>query len=85
MFREATAFNRQLTFDTASVTSMHAMFYNAGAHNHPLAFDVGSATDMGNIMIGPALSALLLGAAVRRPRIEPDHRSPPCPHLLPRI
>ena len=40
----ASAFNQPLSFDTSSVTSMTAMFFNAEAFNQPLSFDTSSIT-----------------------------------------
>jgi surface protein len=38
MFRNATAFNQPLTFNTAAVTNMSSMFRGAHHFNQPLTF-----------------------------------------------
>merc|ERR1712194_32607 len=46
VFRDASAFNQQLSFDTSKVTTMNSMFQYAYKFNQPLSFDTSGVTNM---------------------------------------
>ena len=52
MFKEATAFNQPLSFDTSRILNMHYMFMGASAFNQPLHLDTSSVTNMRGMFRG---------------------------------
>merc|ERR1712195_317078 len=64
MFREATAFNQPLSFDTSSVAVMYKMFENAAVFNQPLSLDTSSVTNMHGIFTNTPLSDVTSSSSV---------------------